>query len=155
MHAAIINSPLGKLGIQITENVLTKIDFVEGSARLKAADNDVAQNVIAQLENYFNNPHAAFTIPLIIHGTAYQQRVWKVMRSIPVGATLTYGAIAQQLNSSPRSVGNACRHNPIPIIIPCHRVIAVNGIGGYSGKTAGEMMTIKRWLLQHEQAHHA
>jgi methylated-DNA-[protein]-cysteine S-methyltransferase len=83
-------------------------------------------------------------------GTAFQQRVWQAMREIPLGETISYGALAKQLNSSARAVGNACRTNPIPIIIPCHRIVAKHGIGGFSGMIQGTRITMKEWLLRHE-----
>ncbi len=83
-------------------------------------------------------------------GTAFQQRVWQALLRIPAGETRSYGVLAAELGSSAQAVGNACRSNPVPIVIPCHRVVAVNGMGGYAGATAGYKMQIKRWLLQHE-----
>lgn len=83
-------------------------------------------------------------------GTEFQKDVWNALLEIPYGEVRTYKQVAEQLGSSPRAVGNACRKNPIVILIPCHRVISVSGIGGYAGETGGDEIKIKRWLLQHE-----
>ena len=82
----------------------------------------------------------------------FQEKVLKQLLRIPYGETRTYGEIAKVLKTSPRAIGNACRRNPLSIIIPCHRVVAANGIGGYSGQTEGEQLAIKRRLLQLEGA---
>jgi len=102
------------------------------------------------LQQYFKNPQTSFNIKADEHGTAFQQRVWQALRDIPVGETRTYGQIARQLNSSPRAVGNACRANPLPIVTPCHRVVAANGAGGFAGARQGRLLDIKKWLLAHE-----
>ncbi len=106
--------------------------------------------VLQQLTDYFSSAVSLKTIPVALEGTVFQKSVWKELRNIPLGETRTYGEIAKILNSSPRAVGNACRKNPIPIIVPCHRVISANGIGGYAGEIEGRQINIKRWLLNHE-----
>ncbi len=83
-------------------------------------------------------------------GTDFQQNVWKRLLQIPLGSTATYGQLADELNSSPRAVGNACRGNPCPLVIPCHRVVGKSGLGGFSGQVSGPKLAIKRWLLTHE-----
>ncbi|WP_235602990.1 methylated-DNA--[protein]-cysteine S-methyltransferase [Piscirickettsia litoralis] len=74
------------------------------------------------------------------------------MQEIPRGQTLTYGELAKKLQTGPRAIGAACRTNPIPVIIPCHRIVSKQGMGGFHGKTSGKFLTIKEWLLQHEGA---
>jgi methylated-DNA-[protein]-cysteine S-methyltransferase len=108
------------------------------------------RQVAAQLAQYFARPLQRFTLAVALHGTAFQQRVWGALRQIPAGKTLTYGGLADKLGSGARAVGNACRGNPVPIIVPCHRVVSVSGIGGYSGKTDGREINRKKWLLEHE-----
>ena len=109
---------------------------------------------------YFNVLNFIFTNPeniqlpdMVISGTEFQKKVWKVMSLIAPGETRTYGDIAKELNTSPRAVGNACRSNPVPIFIPCHRVISSSGNGGFMGQTKGEAIAIKEWLLAHEIKH--
>jgi methylated-DNA-[protein]-cysteine S-methyltransferase len=83
-------------------------------------------------------------------GTAFQHRVWRALRTIPPGQVRTYGELARSLASGPRAVGNAARANPWPVVVPCHRLVASQGLGGYGGATQGRGLAIKRWLLAHE-----
>lgn len=83
-------------------------------------------------------------------GTAFQRRVWQALTAIPPGQVRTYGELARALGSSPRAVGNAARANPWPLVVPCHRLVASQGLGGYGGQTRGQGLAIKRWLLAHE-----
>ncbi|HZU89001.1 MAG TPA: methylated-DNA--[protein]-cysteine S-methyltransferase [Stellaceae bacterium] len=102
-----------------------------------------------QIEAYFARDLCRFDLPLEPRGSAHDQRVWAAMRQIPYGETRSYSALAFMVGSGPRAVGNACGHNPIPIVIPCHRVLAKGGLGGYSG---GEGLPTKRLLLALEGA---
>jgi len=113
-------------------------------------EKEIRDDVKVELEKYFSNPKHIFNLPLDPHGTEFQKRVWKALQEIPSGETLTYGELAKKLNSHPRAVGQACRRNPIPVIIPCHRVVAQNGLGGYSGERIGALMDFKKQLLAHE-----
>ncbi len=97
-----------------------------------------------QLHRYFDGEITAFELPLLPAGTPYRRRVWQALCEIPYGATRSYAEIAREAGGSPRSVGQANRCNPVPIIIPCHRVLASADLGGYSG---GEGLTTKRYLL--------
>ena len=106
--------------------------------------------ITAQVRAYFSDGATRFDLPLALTGTAFQQRVWAVLRTIPPGATRTYGEVARALGSAARAVGQACRANPCPIVVPCHRVVAAHGLGGFSGDTSGSRLAIKRWLLHHE-----
>ena len=87
-------------------------------------------------------------ISLCLKGTPFQKKVWRALKKIPYGSVKTYGDVAKELNSSSRAVGQACRRNNIPLFIPCHRVVAAKGLGGFMGgyRHVGR----KRWLLQHE-----
>ncbi len=97
-----------------------------------------------QLDAYFDGALKDFDLPLAPNGTPYQQAVWRALCAIPYGQTRNYLDIAKSAGGSPRSVGQANGRNPIPLIIPCHRVVATSHIGGYSG---GEGLPTKRWLL--------
>jgi methylated-DNA-[protein]-cysteine S-methyltransferase len=101
-----------------------------------------------QLHAYFDGALTSFDLPLAPEGSPYRQRVWRALLAIPYGATRTYLDIAREAGGSPRSVGGANGANPIPIIIPCHRVVATTGPGGYSG---GEGLLTKRALLELER----
>ena len=97
-----------------------------------------------QLQAYFDGALTAFDLPLAPAGTAYRQAVWQALCEIPYGETCSYREIALKAGGSARSVGQANGRNPIPLLIPCHRVVAVSHIGGYSG---GDGLATKRWLL--------
>lgn len=106
-------------------------------------------NTISTITQYLVNPHTPCGLPSLSHGTAFQQRVWQAIYAIPVGQTKTYGQLALLLNSGARAVANACGANSQAILIPCHRVVAKHGLGGFmQSPTSGAQ--IKRWLLRHE-----
>jgi methylated-DNA-[protein]-cysteine S-methyltransferase len=149
-YSAIIDSPIGKLGIKLQDNQLANIDFLSKQKALLSPSSSLTKKIVTQLEKYFNNPNFVFDLPLQIIGTPFQQRVWQIMQKIPPGETLSYSAVAKKINSGPRAIGNACRTNSIPIIIPCHRIVAKHGIGGFSGATQGTRISMKEWLLRHE-----
>lgn len=107
-----------------------------------------------QLQAYLDGRLSEFDLPVMTSGTDFQQRTWTALEEIPAGQTVTYGQLAQQLDSSPRAVGGACRENPVAVIVPCHRVVSMGGIGGYAGDTSGENIDVKNWLLQHEAQRH-
>ncbi len=149
-YGAVISSPLGKLGIRVADDAVTAIEYVHESTLLKEAVRREAERVVHQLHSYFDDPDWEFELPLAPEGTVFQRKVWQALRSLAPGEVLTYGELARRLNSGPRAVGNACRRNPIPIVIPCHRVVSASGPGGYSGATQGAMLMVKQWMLRHE-----
>jgi len=151
-----------QLILQITEGKLSAIDFVALKTEIKdlMPVNQVnnADYIASQFEAYFLNPYMQWDIPLLWpQTTAYQKKICEFLPSIKTATTLTYGEVADCIGSGARAVGNACRHNPFPIIIPCHRVVAKSGIGGYSGDSKNKQrgitnkLNIKTFLLQHEQ----
>ncbi|MET0964601.1 MAG: methylated-DNA--[protein]-cysteine S-methyltransferase, partial [Noviherbaspirillum sp.] len=97
-------------------------------------------------------PDFRFELPLATVGTGFQQRVWSAIAAIPRGSVRTYGGIARLLGSAPRAVGQACGANWFPLVVPCHRVVAAGGLGGFSNSddAAGFHLGVKRWLLAHE-----
>lgn len=112
-------------------------------------------DIIKAIQSYLDNPNQASTRPFDINqlsGTPYQKRVWDAIVSIPAGTTASYSEVAETLQSCPRAVANACGANRIPILIPCHRVVAKNGIGGFMRSHPNGLL-IKRWLLNHEGVH--
>jgi methylated-DNA-[protein]-cysteine S-methyltransferase len=149
-YSLVIDSPLGRLGILIVDQKIHRLDYIDASTRLRAASTAFEHRIVQQLGNYFEHPGANFSVPFELAGTPFQQRVWRALIQIPAGETLTYGELAARLGSGARAVGNACRRNPLSIIVPCHRVVAASGIGGYSGSTSGPVLERKRWLLGHE-----
>ena len=150
-YNAIIKTPIGKLGIFTDNDYLCAIDFLDSATRIKKPDTPLATEVESQIKAYFANPSWRFTIPCKTAGTDFQNRVWKTLTKIDTGKTRTYGEVAKTIKSAPRAVGNACRRNPIPIIIPCHRVLAKTGVGGYDGDWENGKVSIKEYLLNHER----
>jgi methylated-DNA-[protein]-cysteine S-methyltransferase len=149
-YTAVMKTPVGKIGVITANGRLCAIDFLTGSARERKAQDPTARKVVAWLSAYFDNAREPFSVPLEMEGTGFQKAVWKQLCKIKPGRVRTYGDIARILNSSPRAVGNACRANPLPIIVPCHRVVSAQGIGGYGGKVRGSRLEQKRWLLSLE-----
>lgn len=151
-YQAKLSTPLGMLGIRCEGGALTGIEFLSPGTSTQAPEDAFTRKVCGQLEAYFKDPDSRFDIPLQTSGTAHQLKVWKAMCAIPRGATRTYGELAAKLRSSPRAVGQACGNNPIPIVIPCHRVVGKSGLGGFMHKSGGYALDYKRWLLAHEGA---
>lgn len=147
--AAIIKSPVGMLGIRMAASSLAGIELLPAGVAERQPNTAGAAAAVADLQRYFHDPRALFTVPLWLSGTAFQERVWALLQRIPVGQTLTYAAVAHRLSSSARAVGQACRANPILIIVPCHRVVAAHHVGGFMGGS-GAYLEVKRWLLEHE-----
>lgn len=149
-YQAIINAPLGRIGLRMIGDAVSALDYLPAAASEQPPVNAAAAVAVAQLQAYFRDSRFCFSIPLAITGTAFQQQVWAALQAIPPGTALTYGELAHQLNTAARAIGNACRTNPVPILIPCHRVVSRQGLGGYAGEITGDPLAIKRWLLRHE-----
>jgi methylated-DNA-[protein]-cysteine S-methyltransferase len=147
-----MESPVGWLGIRTDGSALTNLDILPGPpATAGATSRPAARRVAAALARYFGgDPAALADLPVAPAGTPFQRRVWQRLSAIPPGEALSYGALARELGTSARAVGGACRTNPIPLVIPCHRVVAADGLGGYSGERGGDWLAKKRWLLAHE-----
>lgn len=150
-YHAIMASPWGMLGI-VADSAVRCIDFLSPRVTARTPTTTLARATVRQLAAYFRDPAWQFDLPLVLTGTAYQQRVWQVLRTIPVGEVLCYGDVARRLRSGARAVGGACGANPVPIIVPCHRVVASNGLGGFTGGRVAHATDIKQWLLRHEGA---
>lgn len=150
-YQAKLKAPFGMLGIRCTTDVLTGINFLPASEKPQHAVNMFAATVCEQLQHYLENPDTQFSIPLKLHGTAHQQKVWQALLAIPCGKTRSYGELASELKSCAQAVGQACGANPIPVIIPCHRVVGKTDLGGFARHASGEHLDTKRWLLAHEQ----
>jgi len=145
-----MQTPIGPVGIFVSDGRLCGVDLRPDKTRHPSSDDPLVQRVISQLDDYFMDGKSKFSLPLSLSRTGFQQRVWQALCRIGPGEIRTYGDLARELKTSPRAVGNACRRNPVPIVVPCHRVVSVQGIGGYSGATSGARLEIKRWLLSHE-----
>ncbi len=152
MGVALMASPLGDLRLSILNGCLTAIDILDSSDGQGPVPGETGLPAQGELAAYFEDGAHAFQIPLQLEGTDFQQKVWRAMREIPSGQVVTYGELARRLGTSARAVGNACRRNPCPIVVPCHRVVSAQGLGGYDGQTEGPLLERKRWLLRHEGA---
>lgn len=131
MYYQSIKSPLGPLTLFADEDAIVVLEFGQVPEGETSPLLEVAK---AQLAAYFRGELKQFDLPLKADGTPFQKSVWKLMREIPYGQTRSYGDLAKKLKSAPRAVGGACGRNPIPIIVPCHRVLAADRkIGGFSG----------------------
>lgn len=142
-------SPIGKLAITSEDEQLLGINYTNTQSNIKP-NNAFDREVIRQLKAYFKQADFQFNLPIKLDVTDHHLKVLKALQRIPMGNVKTYGELAEQIHSGPRAIGNACRRNPISIIIPCHRVVAKSHLGGYSGKTSGKLLDKKIWLLQHE-----
>ncbi|MCB1734273.1 MAG: methylated-DNA--[protein]-cysteine S-methyltransferase [Gammaproteobacteria bacterium] len=149
-YSAIFDSPIGALGIRVHADRLIGIDFL-GTHELTPPEDLFSKQVGSQLAQYFRDPRFVFELPFDERGTVFQKRVWQALRRIPCGAPISYGALATQLGTAARAIGGACRANPIPLLTPCHRVVAAQGIGGFSGDAEGGWVAAKQWLLAHER----
>ncbi|HCK82411.1 MAG TPA: methylated-DNA--[protein]-cysteine S-methyltransferase [Candidatus Competibacter sp.] len=149
-YQAIIATPLGCIGIRMSDKAVSALDYLPADTAEQPPVDAATEAVVAQLITYFHGALASFNVPLAPAGTAFQQRVWEGLKAIPAGSVLSYGELARQLGTGPRAIGGACRSNPIPVLIPCHRVVGRQGLGGYAGEVAGDSLAIKRWLLRHE-----
>lgn len=150
-----ITSPVGILQVIAVGERLSRVEVLPVTSLTSQSEDSgqyLAQTIVEAFNRYFQDPAYRFEFELDLQGTDFQKRVWQALVEIPAGEVRTYGELARQLNSSPRAVGNACRANPVAIIVPCHRVVSQSGMGGYAGKTEGQQLAIKTWLLSHEGA---
>jgi methylated-DNA-[protein]-cysteine S-methyltransferase len=143
-----IQTPAGLLMLYSQQGVFSKADW-ELNDGICPQDHEIQQ----QFRQYWLSADKHIHIKLLKQGSAYRHKVWTEMCKIPCGETMTYSALAKKIGSSARAVGNACRDNPYPVIIPCHRVVSVSGMGGYCGQTEGDLMAIKSKLLAFEAAY--
>ena len=150
MQSVFFKLPYCNLKLTQLNGRVCEIDYVASIGSPKKTSDSLLNEVIVQLKQYLISPNFQFDLPLSPKGTTFQRKVWERLQNIAPGEVITYGEIAAELNSSPRAVGNACRHNPISLVIPCHRVVSASGIGGFSGQIAGEKISIKQRLLAHE-----
>src|SRR5215467_6201430 len=146
MSICYVMSPVGRLAVEGDHDAVTRVRWAgPGETSRDKSSSPVLKEAARQLDLYFAKKLKRFDLPLAAHGTDFQKRVWAVMCDIPYGETATYGGMAMALGSGPRAVGMACSTNPIPIIVPCHRVLGSGGKeGGFSG---GKGLPTKRQLL--------
>ncbi|MGV6825417.1 MAG: methylated-DNA--[protein]-cysteine S-methyltransferase [bacterium] len=149
-YEAAIPSPVGWIGILTDGDHVVDVEFLPRKPATSITPGVLAQLTADALAGYFENGQWPTDLPIAQQGTAFQSRVWAALQRIPAGETKTYGEVAAELGSGPRAVGGACRANSVPLLVPCHRVVAANGDGGFAGQRHGRWMEIKRWLIAHE-----
>jgi methylated-DNA-[protein]-cysteine S-methyltransferase len=176
---AVLAFPAMRVGLRIEGARVAEIRYLPPGTPESAPRGALAERAARQLERYRRDPDASFDLPVAPRGTDFQLRVWEALRRIPRGTALTYGAVAREIGgvagdrsagtlarggnvgtlarggnvgTLARAVGQACGANRLPIVIPCHRVVAASGIGGFAHSRGGYLIEAKRWLLEHEGA---
>jgi len=152
---AVMATPFGAVGIRTEalgteDECIAEILYLPHGVREVAPKNRLARDACEQIRRYLADPSATLALPLKPLGTRYQRRVWEKIAEIPSGRVRSYGEVAKDIRSGPRAVGQACGANYFPLAIPCHRVVASGGIGGFARNDDGFHVAIKRWLLAHE-----
>ena len=150
MYDVVLAFPRMKVAVRTRDERVTDIAYLPPSTEIVSPKTALAEKAAQQLAAYLADPDTKFDLPLLVEGTPFQKRLWAALCDIPRGKTMTYGALAKQLEGEARAVGQACGDNRLPIVIPCHRVVAANGIGGFAHATGGYLLEAKRWLLAHE-----
>lgn len=152
IYQAKLAAPFGMVGVVCRSGVLLRVEFLPPETPPQAPVDALSEAVCKQILAYCTDANFVFDLPQPLLGTEHQRKVWRAMCAIPVGQTQYYSQLATQLHSSPRAIGQACGANPIPVVVPCHRVVAKSGMGGFMHHRAGYALDIKRWLLVHEAA---
>ena len=149
-HAVVLHLPFACLGLVLSEDYLASVRFLPNHTPALAPRHPLAWLAVEQLQAYARSPRMVFDLPLAPPATSFQARLREALWCIPAGTTLTYAALARRLGSGPRAVAQACRANPLLLIVPCHRVVARHGLGGYGGSSAPTWLALKQRLLSHE-----
>lgn len=147
MTSCVMATPIGPLLICEEEGAICAIEFTQ--APLFPPETPLLQEAVRQLNAYFDGTLTVFDLPLRMEGTAFRVACWQALRTIPYGETISYAEQARRIGhpKAARAVGGANHHNPISIVVPCHRVVGADGsLTGYGGG-----MGKKAWLLMHEQ----
>jgi methylated-DNA-[protein]-cysteine S-methyltransferase len=152
MYDVTVDFPKFKVGVAVRDGVVTQLKYLPPSAPSISPRSEVAKRAERQLEGYKRDPNSTFDLPVVIEGSDLQKAVWQAMCAIPRGKTRTYGDLARELGADPRDIGQCCGDNRLPLVIPCHRIVAADGIGGFAHATSGYLLEAKRWLLMHEAA---
>ena len=143
-------TPFAVLGIATDGAVVTSVRYLPLSTLPVPPQDRVAERTCREIERYLADPAHCFDVPYRLDGTPFQQRVWREIAKLFPIKTTSYGEIARRLKTAARPVGGACGANPVPLVVPCHRVLAAGGLGGFMGGKKSFPLSVKRWLLQHE-----
>ena len=153
MFAAIVPAPFGAIGIRTVAGTVHELVYLAPHFSEQAPSDAAAEQAARQVVAYLADPDFHFDLPLPPLGTAFQRTVWAAIAAIPRGSVRTYGQVGKHIGcGSPRAVGQACGANWFPLVVPCHRVTASGGLGGFSNHDDenGFHLSVKRWLLKHE-----
>ena len=152
--SAIVAAPFGAIGIRAEAGLLRELVYLPPHFDEKDATDALSALAAEQIARYFADPDFPFDLPLAPLGSAFQHRVWDAIATIPRGQVRTYGQVARHIATAARAVGQACGANWFPLVVPCHRVTAAGGLGGFSkhDDANGFHLGVKRWLLAHEGA---
>jgi methylated-DNA-[protein]-cysteine S-methyltransferase len=150
-EVAVVAAPFGAVAVETEGGRVLALRFLPPAPEV-APSNDLGVEAVEQLKRYFADPSFCFDLPLDVRGSHFQRRVWDAISAIPSGTTRRYGELAADLAAPARAVGQACGDNRLPIVIPCHRVIGADSLGGFAHASSGFSLSIKRWLLEHEGA---
>ncbi len=146
------NSPCGRLAIEVADDFVVGLDWTPPGPD-RAPDHPLAAEALRQVMAWFDDPRRGFDLPLVPASTPFRARVRTALQATEPGTTRTYGELARELGTAARAVGGACRSNPISLIVPCHRIVAQGGIGGYAGTWGtGAQIDRKSQLLALERA---
>lgn len=154
MSDSVLDLPFGRFGICIADDCIVELRFLPPDTPPRVPDGELARRTETAIHAWLEHPHGLPALPFARRGTAFQQRVWQLIAAVPAGETRTYGMLAHDLGSAPRAVGQACGANPFPLFVPCHRITAASGIGGFANAHDGWLIDTKRWLLEHEARHY-
>jgi methylated-DNA-[protein]-cysteine S-methyltransferase len=150
--AAVQPMPWGGMGVRISGDAISELIFLpDALAAVAVPGHPLAREACRQIDAYRRDADFRFDLPLLLRGTDFQREVWRAIAAVPRGRTRRYGEIAAELGSSARAVGQACGANALPLVIPCHRVVAAGGLGGFAHHRDGYLLQAKRWLLAHER----
>jgi methylated-DNA-[protein]-cysteine S-methyltransferase len=143
-------APFAVLGIATDGEFVTSVRYLPRQVVPVPPHDRVAERACREIERYLADPAHRFSVPYRLDGTPFQRRVWREIEKLFPIKTTSYGEIARRLGTAARPVGGACGANPVPLIVPCHRVLAAGGLGGFMGGNKTFPISVKRWLLRHE-----
>ena len=146
-----INLQFATLVIYYSEQLIIGTEWQVGQTKNRV----VVDEQCKKIQQYLMTPDRELVLTLCKQGTVFRHKVWVEICKIPVGEVRSYSQLANTLGSGARAIANACRNNPFPGIIPCHRVVAVSGVGGFMGERQGKYIDIKKNLLAHERLYHS
>tara|TARA_E500000178_G_C16711145_1_gene612755 strand:+ start:125 stop:598 length:474 start_codon:yes stop_codon:yes gene_type:complete len=150
IYQVCISAPFGYVNVLSAIDCVTKVELLAHKVSSSPKLNEFAFEAQKQIKEYLKTPTFKFDLPIDVKGSAYRRLVWGEIVRIPAKETRTYGEIAALIGSSARAVGIACGDNRLPLLIPCHRVVAKSGLGGFMHASGGFALKLKWWLLNHE-----